>query len=445
MSSESDPSGTEKGLTRSANPKFSGIIRYLVALFSSQGAQEGYLAAIDQGVISLSNFLATLILARNVDPTQLGVYGVGFVTLRLVRSIQDGVIVQPLNVYGASMDEVSFKGYATSTSILQLLLAAGAALIVAICGWVVTQLGNDTAGPTLYSLWFAFLGWQLQEYVRRMLYTRGFVLNAVINTSLANFVRLILMLYWAKYNALSGIAGLDAIAWGSLAALMPGLWFTRFYWTRDHPSLRETWQRNWGFGRWLMGGTIANWISVEFYPVLTAGMISFAAAGAYRALQNLVAPIHALLRATDTFFTPRASRSYSQNGKKALTQSLILVYMVTGIPILSVLAAAILFPKQLLHLFYGNTYLEYSPGMILLATFYAMWFFYFPLQMALKAAQVSRPIFVANLTAILLMFTVGILMIQSWGVYGTIAGQALNALVINIILWSAWYIYKRNP
>jgi len=49
---------------------------------------------------------------------------------------------------------------------------------------------------------------------------------------------------------------------------------------------------------------VANWLSVEFYPVLTAGMISFAAAGAYRALQNLVAPIHLLLRAIDTFFTP---------------------------------------------------------------------------------------------------------------------------------------------
>jgi hypothetical protein len=45
----------------------------LIALFSGQGARQGYLSAIDQGVISLSNFLATIILARNVDPTQLGV------------------------------------------------------------------------------------------------------------------------------------------------------------------------------------------------------------------------------------------------------------------------------------------------------------------------------------------------------------------------------------
>jgi O-antigen/teichoic acid export membrane protein len=443
--SETETTSIEDKHTKPTTTRLKEAAQTLVVLFSSKGAQEGYLAAVDQGVISLSNFLATIILARNVDPTQLGIYGVGFVTLRLVRSIQDGVIVQPLNVFGASMDETSFKRYATSTSILQILLATATALAVAIAGWVVTRLGNDVAGPTLYSLWFAFLGWQLQEYIRRVLYTRGFVLSAVINTILANFVRLTLMLYWVQIGELTGIAGLQAIAWGAIVALIPGLWFTRNYWTRNYQSLKETWQRNWGFGRWLMGGTIANWISVEFYPVLTAGMISFAAAGAYRALQNLVAPIHALLRATDTFFTPRAARIFSSSGERALSRSLRLVYVATGIPTLGFLALAMIFPEQLLHLLYGDTYVSYSPAMVLMAIFYALWFAYWPLQMALKAVQVSRPIFAANVIAIILMFTVGIWMIQRWGVYGTIAGQALNALVVNVILWSAWYLFRRNP
>jgi O-antigen/teichoic acid export membrane protein len=221
----------------------------LVRLLSGKGAQEGYLAGVDQAIISLSNFLATIILARSVDPTQLGIYGVGFVTLRLIRSVQDGIIVQPLNVYGAGMDEASFRRYATSTSILQLALASATALIIYVSGWVLTLLGNDTAGPTLYSLWFAFMGWQLQEYLRRMMYTRGYVLQAVVNTIIANAARLVLMVWWAEQGELSGIAGLDAIAWGALVALIPGIWFTRSYWTRNFANLRETWDRNWGFGR----------------------------------------------------------------------------------------------------------------------------------------------------------------------------------------------------
>jgi O-antigen/teichoic acid export membrane protein len=416
-----------------------------ITLLSGQGAREGYLAAIDQGVISLSNFLATIILARNVSPTDLGVYGVGFIALRLVRSFQEGLLVQPLNVFGAGMDPLEFKRYLTSTTLFQVALAGASALIVAVGGWVLTALGNDVAGPALFSLWFAFLWWQLQEHIRRALYTRGLVFNAVLNTILANILRLGIMLWWASQGRLNGIGGLDAIAWGSLGALIPGLWSTRSYWTRDWADLKETWRRNWGFGRWMLGGALANWVAVEFYPVLTAGMISFAAAGAYRALQNLVAPVHLLLRATDTFLTPRAAKLFDQDGAHALGRTLRLIYWIAGLPILGVLGIALLFPRPLLHFFYGETYLAYSSSMALMALFYALWFIYWPLQTAFKAARLSQPIFVANLLAILAMFTVGVWAIQRWGVAGTIGGQALNALIVGATLWATWFKIRKRP
>ncbi len=413
-------------------------INNILALFSGKGAREGYLAAIDQGTISLANFLATVILARHVSPTELGVYGVGFTALRLARSVQEGLVVQPLNVIGAAMDDTTFKRYATSSSLIQIILALASSAAVAGLGWLLTSTGNDVAGPTVFALWFAFLWWMLQEHIRRMLYTRGAVFSAVMNTILANAARLILMAYWVRGDRLSGIAGLNAIAWGSLAALLPGLWSTRHYWSIDFFDLRATWRRNWEFGRWVMGGTIANWISVEFYPVLTAGMISFAAAGAYRALQNLVAPIHLLLRATDTFLTPRAARLFEQGGQGALNRTLRLTYLVAGIPVLGFLGMAILFPAQLLHFLYGDTYVGYAGGMVLMALFYGLLYAYWPLQTALKAARISRPIFIANLSATVCMFTIGIWAILRWGVYGTIAGQALNALIVCVILWISW-------
>ena len=172
--------------SKSTSSQVKILLGSLFTLFTGQGARQGYLAAIDQSVISLSNFVATIILARNVDPTQLGVYGVGFVTLRLVRAFQDGLIVQPMNVFGAGMTQDEFKRYASSTSLFQIALAILSASIVAFLGWALIELGNDTAGPTLYILWLPFLWWQLQEYLRRMLYTRGKVLSAVVTSVIGN-------------------------------------------------------------------------------------------------------------------------------------------------------------------------------------------------------------------------------------------------------------------
>ena len=442
MPTESNSPQPEK--PKSTISQVKSYLQALIALYSSKGAQQGYLAAVDQGVISLANFMATIILARNVDPTQLGVYGVGFVTLRLVRAVQEGLIVQPMTVFGASMDEREFQPYATSTSLFQIGLALASASVVAVCGWILTELGNDTAGPTLFALWLPFLWWQLQEYVRRMLYTRGLLLNAVVNSVIANVVRIAIMVALVNQGKLTGATGLEAIAWGSLVALIPGFWFTRHFWTRKLDNLRDTWIRNWNFGRWLLGGTLTNWVAVEFYPILTAGLISFAAAGAYRAIQNLVAPVHLLLRAIDTFLTPRTANLYEKNGQRALTHTLRRIYLAGGIPIFGILTIAVLFPEQLLSLVYGDTYIAYSNGVILMAIFYALLFAYWPLQSVFKAAQHSRPIFIANILAIICMLTVGIWAILNWGVYGTIAGQALNALVINAVLWGVWISMKRS-
>jgi O-antigen/teichoic acid export membrane protein len=408
------------------------------AVLSGQGARAGYLAAVDQAVISLANFLATLILARNVSPTELGIYGVGFTALRLVRAFQEGLTIQPLNTFGPAMDVDEFKRYASATTLIQVGLALAFSGAAAIGGYFLTILGNDTAGPAVFALWFSFLFWQIQEYVRRSLYSRGQVFAAVINTVLANAVRLGLMFWWLSNRSLSGIAGLDAIAWGSLAALIPGLWASRSSLTIHWASLRQTWIRNWEFGRWILGGQLASWVSVEFYPVLTAGMISFAAAGAYRAIQNLVAPIHLLLRATDTFLTPRAARAYALSGLPALRRMLRLTYLTAGVPILGLLVIALLFPRPLLAFLYGDTYLEYSPGLALMALFYALWFAYWPLQTMLKAARASRPIFAANMAATAAMFTIGVWMITRWGVFGTLGGQVLNAAIVAAALWWAW-------
>lgn len=410
----------------------------LITLFSGGGARAGYMASLDQGLISLANFLATLLLARNVSPTELGVYGVGFTALRLVRAAQEGVIVQPLNAFGAPLEVQAFRRYATSTSILQVGLAGAEAAVVALLGWIAVRLGNDTAGPALFSLWAPILWWQLQEYIRRLLYARGQVPGAVLNTALASAARLGVMAWWLSQGALSGVGGLYAIALGSLAALIPGLWQTRDLWGSHFDDLGAVWRRNWAFGRWILGGEVSHWVVVEFYPVLTAGLVSFAAAGAYRALQNLAAPVYLILRAVDTFLTPRASKAFHQRGVGALKRLVRLTYLTTGIPILGLLVFAILFSTPILALLYGETYLEYSDGILLLAVYYALMTAYWPLQIAFKGAQVSRPIFAAYIAAMAVMFTLGLWMVRMWGVYGTIAGQAVNALVVALALGWAW-------
>jgi hypothetical protein len=125
------------------------------------------------------------------------------------------------------MDQKSFNSYATSTSLIQIALALVCAAAAAAGGWLLIRLGNDVSGLALFSLWSGFLWWQLQEYLRRMLYTRGLVREALLNSFLANLIRLALMLWMVQSGTLDGSNSLHAIAVGSAGALLLGLFQTR--------------------------------------------------------------------------------------------------------------------------------------------------------------------------------------------------------------------------
>lgn len=419
------------------------VLSTALAPFLGKTARKGSLSLIDQGLISLTNFLSAIYLARNIDPTAFGVYTVGFLLLHFLRAVQDGLVMQPISAIGAVLDLKEFRQYLSSTLSIQLVIAGSFALGAAVLGQLLTALGNDTAGPGLYATWLMFLTWPLQEFFRRTFYARDQVHLALASTFIASVIRLAYLLYLGGRANLSGADGFDAIAWGAVAAFIPGLWFARAYLTKrvSFIGLWLTWKRNWEFGRWVLGGAVANWVATEVYPIITAGMISFAAAGAYRALQNLVAPVHVLLRALDTFLTPFTARDYHQHGAKGLLRTLRLIYLAAGLPIVGVLAFAWIFADPLLELLYGQTYLAYSPGMLLMVMFYFLLFTYMPLQTGFKAAKLTRPIFVANISAIVSMFTVGLLAINLWGVYGSILGQALNALIASVVLWRYWLVF----
>jgi O-antigen/teichoic acid export membrane protein len=419
--------------------------RRAARILSGEIARKGYLSGLDQALISLTNFTASILLARALTPTQFGAYGVGFLLLYLGRAFQEGLIVQPMTSLAPGMQGDGRRRYLTGSGVLQLGLAASEAAAAAALGWLLTRWGNTVAGPTLFALWLPLLLAQSQEYVRRVFYTLDLVGFAVLNTFVSSVVRLAVTAWLLAAGADTGAVGLFAIGCGAAAGLLLGLVETRRLWVRRGVDLVETWRRNWGFGRWLLGSTVANWIAIDVYPVLTAGLVSFAATGAYRALQNIVAPIHSLLRAMDTYFTPRLADRRRIAGPAGVEHMVRRMFLVTGPPVALVLLVAVWFAEPLLQLLYGPTYVGYAGGMRLMAIFYALLYSFWPIQSALKALERTRAIFYGSLGAMAAMATVGVWAILRWGVYGTIAGQALSAAILSLVLWSTWLRWRRAP
>jgi len=413
-------------------------------LITTKLANNGKYAAIDQGVISLSNFGASILLAALVTPTELGTYVLGFLALYFIRAIQNGIIIQPLNTYGAGKNQDAYSAYFSAAAVHQVILSTLSAAGAALLGWILTRLGNDTLGPTIFILWFSVFTWQLQEFFRRGFYTRGEVHRAVWISVTSNVVRLGMIVLISRKGQISGLTGLNAIGWGAFFATLVGVWLSRHNFSKQLLNPLATWRENWRFGRWILGASLADWVVVDLYPILMAGMISFAATGVYQTLQNLVAPIHVLLRAIDTFLTPIMAKAFDSSGINKVSRMLRWVFLFAGIPIIGLLILVSIFTPQLLYLLKGETYLPYSNGIYLMGVFYFFLYINRPLQMAFRAVRQGKQVFFANILAMASMLIFGTWFIRHWGLYGAIGGQTLNAIIISLFLLSAWHKFTHS-
>src|SRR5580704_17227904 len=97
----------------------------------------GSLAILDQGLISGSNFLVSILLARWLAPDFYGAYAVAFGILVLLTLVYSALILEPMSVYGGAVYRSSLLGYVKSllkmhaavSLVFALLVSAGAILV----------------------------------------------------------------------------------------------------------------------------------------------------------------------------------------------------------------------------------------------------------------------------------------------------------------------------
>src|SRR2546426_8986966 len=74
-------------------------------------ATKGILAILDQGLISGSNFLVGILLARWLMPEQYGAYALAFAVFLLLSFVSQSLLFEPMAVFSGSAYRNSMRGY----------------------------------------------------------------------------------------------------------------------------------------------------------------------------------------------------------------------------------------------------------------------------------------------------------------------------------------------
>ena len=313
---------------------------------------------IDQVLISGTNFVTAVMLARQLSLAAFGAYSIVYSLLLLSNGIQAGLITQAHNTVGSTKSGKDYQKFTASAALIQVVLSFTLS-VLALVTWFVAWYCEFDCSSLLIALVPAIFCWQYQEFFRKILYTEFRYFEAVLNDIVSYGGQILVMAALWSSGLLTAPNAFYAIAATSFFAACIGAWQTRTSWlgTIDLSTMREIWT----YGKWLAGTAfIGYWVSTQLFIYVAAAVAGAAAAAVLKAVDVIFGPTRILVYAVNAMLPMRFAKAYAHGGQSALRKELKRI-LLTVVPVLFVCCSLIaLFPEKLLQIVFGGKYLGYG-------------------------------------------------------------------------------------
>jgi len=315
-------------------------------------------AVLDQGVMTGSNFVVGVLLARWLAPAQYGAYAIAYAVFLLLSLIFQALILEPMSIFGPSTYRERLRSYFAVLLRISLVLSIFLVLTLEVCAWIERKFldnlvlslaltGIAMATPCIMLLWLA----------RNAFYVKLSPLGSAVGGLLYSVLLLtgVFLLRHQGHVSPLAVFSLMAIA-GIVTAILQFIRLKPRFVGLPDVALKRVCREHWEYGRWILASSFVVWIPSNFYYLLFSGHSMISAAAELRALLNLTLPVGQTASALSLLAQPYVARRQGDLGSSAVVP---LVHKVT---VLYAAGAAlywiivIIFKTQALHALYGNKY-----------------------------------------------------------------------------------------
>lgn len=400
---------------------------------------KGGLAILDQGLISGSNFLISILLARWLMPNQYGAYAVAFGIWIMLSLVYQSLVLEPMGVFGGSAFRSNLRGYVRSLVSIHVALSFVICAALVICWAVAHRMGAGSATTgALAGIAFASPCLMLFNLARRSFYVELSPAPAAAGAFIYSAVVLAGLFLVSRRALLSPLTAFLLIGAGALVtgvvlmiALQRGL-----SGSGPAPAVGEAWNRHWRYGRWALASCIAGWLPSYIYFPLLSSFTGMEQSGQLKALMNLTMPFEQMKGALLMLVLPFAARVMQRDGKagaRVLGTRLTLASMAGAI-----LYWAVIIPlhKPVFHLLYSGRYMDVAYLLPALALGQVFWSATFGPALALRAMESPSSVFVALAVATAASLVIGVPATWAYGLKGAIWGSnAADVLSLAALLF----------
>lgn len=402
------------------------------------------LALIDQALVSGTNFVTTVALARALGMKGFGVFALAWTAIILVNNLQVAFVVSPMMSVGPKQEAHERPTYYGAVLAQEIVFA----LCVSFVVWVTVSLLN-----TYFSQWnirdlglpltFATLAYLLQDFIRRYFFSTRQAKMALICDSISYLTQLPIILFMARRSHLSPGAALWVIGATSIGGfLVSFMWFEPV--RLESQSLRQVTVRHWRVSRWLAPSAFMQWGSGNLFGLVAPVYYGAAAAGVLRAAQNIVAVTHIWYLGLDNVVPAEAARQMHTGGVQACTRYIRQIVWRWGAITAAFLFLVVARPSLWLRLVYGTAYAGFGHILQLYAALYLMIFLGGPLRAGLQALEYAAPIFWSYLAMTLFSIAFAGPFAKSLGLVGAMLGMIATQTLFQGIVGVAFVLRLRR-
>ena len=406
---------------------------------------KGGLAILDQGLISGSNFLVSLLLARWLAQDQYGAFSVAFSVFLLLSYVYQSFLAEPQAVFSGSTYSKSLRGYLKTLLGMHLILTLFGLVLLGGAAGIAAAMGKEgglpgaLAGVAIASPCILFF-WLMR---------RSFYMNlAPARATVGAFIYFVVvtggLVFAYKHALMSPFSAYLLMALGALGTgffLLSQINKVLSPDTETPPTRSQAWHKHWEYGRWALAVSVVTWIPYYMYYPLVSMFGGMAQAGQLRALMNLSLPMEQSYTALSILFLPYAARICRQQGLSAsgpLVRRITMLFVGGAIAYWAIL---IPFKTQVFHLLYGGKYMEVAHFIPFVAIGTTLWSAAFGPAILLRAIESPDSIFWARLAASILSLLVGVPATKWWGLWGVV----FSLIVANIAAFLiSMYILQRK-
>jgi O-antigen/teichoic acid export membrane protein len=398
----------------------------------------------DQAVVSGTNFLTNVMLARFMGLTEFGVFALAWMSVLFVNSIQIALIVAPMMSVGPKQEEKDRPGYFGAVVFQEFVLVFFCFILVFAAlkvsgGFFPHAELRQLALPLAVSA-FAY---QMQDFGRRYFFATRQGRRALADDALSYLPQLPLLFLLHRAGNLTSATALWVMAGTSILGLAP-VWFwmepLKFKWD----SIKAASRRHWSFSRWLGAAALLQWTSGNLFVIAAPIYYGAAAAGVLKASQNLMGATHVWFQGLDNVVPVETARRLREGGTHAMlsyTRSILLKWGGMTLLFAIVMAAA---PGFWLRLVYGPGMAQYGYVLRLYALLYVMIFLGGPLRAGLQALEFTVPIFWSYLAMTAFAVSFAGPMAKWLGLGGTMLGLLGSQVLFQGIVGAALLLRSRR-